>query len=214
MARAKLHLGIPEIAASIDLRHAKERNAWRKNRLLAVKLAARGEHTAAQVAEFCGIARGYLFEWIKTVREQGLEALLQRERPGPKPGAHRGFKPEAEAAFKAKLEAGEFITVVQAQRWLKEEHGVEKPYQTVWRWLKKAGGVLVRPRPSHSKKDPAAEEEFKAGLAAKLEALNIAAGSRVKLWMMDEARFGLHTDVRRVWAPARKTPGCAAPDQI
>ena len=33
----------------------------------------------------------------------------------------------------------------------------------------------------------------------KLEALEIEAGSQVKVWFMDEARFGLHTDLRRVW---------------
>jgi transposase-like protein len=167
MARAKLHLGIPEITASIDLRHAKERNAWRKNRLLAVKLAARGEHTAAQVADLCGIARGHLFEWIKTVREQGLEALLRREKPGPKPGARRGFKPEAETAFKAKLEAGEFVTVVQAQRWLKEEHGIEKPYQTVWRWIKKAGGGAGAAAAGSLQKRPRGRRGIQRGAGAK-----------------------------------------------
>jgi transposase-like protein len=138
MARPNLNLGIPEIAATIDLQHAKERNAWRKNRLQAIKLAARGEHSAAQIAEICGIARGRLFEWIKTVRNHGLEALMRRSKPGPKPGRCRGLAPAAEAEFKTKLEAGGFITVVQAQRWLQETHGVEKPYHTVWRWIKKA----------------------------------------------------------------------------
>jgi hypothetical protein len=66
--------------------------------------------------------------------------------------------------------------------------------------------VLVRPRPVHSKKDPAAEEQFKESLAEKLEALNIAEGSRVKVWTMDEARFGLHTQMRRVWALRGKRP--------
>ena len=33
----------------------------------------------------------------------------------------------------------------------------------------------------------------------KLEALQIPQGSRVKIWIMDEARFGLHTESRRVW---------------
>ena len=56
------------------------------------------------------------------------------------------------------------------------------------------------PRPSHSKKDPAAAQKFRDGLAEELEALEIPAGSRVKLWMMDEARFGLHTQLRKLWA--------------
>ena len=62
------------------------------------------------------------------------------------------------------------------------------------------------PRPSHSKKDPAAAGEFRNELAQKLENLELPAGSRVKLWMMDEARFGLHTELRRVWACKGQRP--------
>lgn len=205
MPRPKLKLELPE-AADIDRRHARERNPWRKNRLLAVKLAVRGEHTAAQIAELCGIARGHLFLWIKKVREQGLEALMERGRGGTRKGTRRGLDPAVDAEFNSKLAAGEFVTAVQAQRWLKEEHGLEHSYGKVWQWLKKAGGVIVRPRPVHSKKDPAAEEEFKGELAQKLEALNVPAGSRVKIWTMDEARFGLHTRMRRVWSLRGKRP--------
>ena len=79
-------LGLPEVAAVIDGRHAKERDARNKNRLLAIKLAARSEHTSAEIAGFCGIARGHLFRWMKTVREEGLEGLLKRGKPGPKEG--------------------------------------------------------------------------------------------------------------------------------
>jgi hypothetical protein len=140
-----LKLGRPDAAAVIDERYAQEPDGWRKRRLLAVKLAAKGEYTSAEVAELCGVTRTYLFEWLK------------------------------------------------------KEHGLERPYKTVWNWLKKANGVLRVPRPSHSKRNPAAAEAFKNELAAKLEALEIKAGSRVKVWFMDEARFGLHTALRRVW---------------
>lgn len=200
MARPKLKLGLPDVAATIGRRHAKERDPWCKNRLLAIKLAAAGEHTAAEVADLCGITRGHLFEWIKTVREGGLEALLTRGKRGPREGTCRGLDPAVAAGLKEKLAAGDFVTAVQAQRWLEQAHGVTRCYQTVWRWLKKAGGVLLVPRPSHSKKDPAAAQAFRDGLADKLEALGLAEGSRVKLWMMDEARFGLHTEMRRLWA--------------
>ena len=43
------------------------------------------------------------------------------------------------------------------------------------------------PRPSHSKKKPGAEQEFKEGLCEKLEVLGLEAGSTVKVWMMDTA---------------------------
>ena len=61
MPGRKLKLNQPAVAACIDQRHAREPDGWRKTRLLAVKLAARGESTAAQIADLCGIARGHVF---------------------------------------------------------------------------------------------------------------------------------------------------------
>jgi transposase len=206
MRGRKLKLGNPELAKEAQERYAKEKDGRRKNRLLAIKLVAKGEHTSAQIADLCGIARGYLFEWLKVVREKGLEALLDYGKPGPKKGSRRGISPQVVAELESKLAKGEFISAVAAKRWLKQAHGVERPYQTVWGWLKKAGGVLLVPRRSHSKKDPAAQERFPEELAEKLEALELPEGSRVKLWMMDEARFGLHTEIRRLWALKGQRP--------
>lgn len=199
MAKRTLQLGKPEVAAVIDERYAKEPDGWRKRRLLAVKLAAKGEYTSAEVADLCGINRTWLFEWLKVVRERGLEALLERGKTGPKKGTVYGVKPEVMEALRAKLAAHEFASAEQARRWLKEEHGIERPYGTVWSWLKKADGVLRVPRPSHSRKNPDAAEAFKSTVGEKFESLGIKAGSRVKVWFMDEARFGLHTELRRVW---------------
>ncbi len=206
MPGRKLQLGLPEVAATIDARHAKERDGWKKNRLLAVKLAAEGEYTAAEVGELCGIARGHVFEWLKLVRAGGLETLLERGKPGPKPGGIPSLEPEVAEQLSAKLADNDFNTAVEAQRWLAEKHGVERAYKTVWGWLKKLGGVLLVPRPCHLKKKAGAEDEFRASLGDRLHALDIPAGSRVKLWVMDEARFGLHTEVRRLWATKGSRP--------
>lgn len=194
------------MAANIDELHAKESDGWRKNRLLAIKLAARGQSTSAEIADLCGIARGYLFKWIKAVRTGGIEALLTRDKPGPKEGTCRGITPEIHAELEAKLRANEFVTVVQAQRWLEQNHNIKRPYSTVWHWLKKLKGVLLVPRPSHSKKDAAASTSFREELGQRLEALKIPAGSKVKLWVMDEARFGLHTEMRRLWGIKGQRP--------
>jgi transposase len=199
MAKRTLKLGRKDVAKIIDARYAKEPDGWRKRRLLAVKLAAKGQHTSAEVAELCGVARTWLFDWLKRVRTGGLEALLERGQRGPKKGTLRGVDAEVATALKAKLERHELTSAEQARRWLKQEHGVDRPYVTVWNWLKKWDGVLRVPRPSHSKKNPDAAAAFKGSVAEKLEALGLAAGSRVKVWFMDEARFGLHTELRRVW---------------
>lgn len=194
-----LKLGRPDAAAVIDERYAQEPDGWRKRRLLAVKLAAKGEYTSGEVAELCGVTRTYLFEWLSIVRKRGLEALLERGKPGPKEGTVRGVEPRVMEALRQQLAEHAFASAAAARRWLKKEHGIERPYKTVWNWLKKANGVLRVPRPSHSKAKPEAAEAFKSELAAKLEALEIKAGSRVRVWFMDEARFGLHTELRRVW---------------
>lgn len=171
MAGRKLKLGLPDVAVVIDARHSTERDPWKKNRLLLVKLAARGEHTAGEIAELCGIARGHLFRLIALVRKDGIEALLVRDKPGPRTGTRRGLSETARNELEAKISAGEFVTITQAQRWLEDSHGVKRPYKTVWGWIKKAGGVLLVPRPSHSKKDPAAAPAFRESLATQLEAL-------------------------------------------
>lgn len=199
MSGHTLKLGRPDAAAVIDERYAQEPDGWRKRRLLAVKLAAKGEYTSAEVAELCGIARTHLFEWLSIVRQRGLDALLERGKPGPKEGTVRGVEPRVMEALRQKLAEHSFASAQAARRWLKKEHGVDKPYKTVWNWLKKLNGVLRVPRPSHSKKKPEAAEAFKNALAGKLEVLEIKAGSRVKVWFMDEARLGLHTELRRVW---------------
>src|SRR5260221_12919579 len=118
MSGPRLKLRLPEVAASIDERYAREPDGWRKRRLLAVKLAAHGAMTSAEIADLCGIARGHLFVWLKVVREQGLEALLERGQPGPKEGVCRGVKAEVIAELQAKLEAHAFATAEQARRWL------------------------------------------------------------------------------------------------
>ncbi len=116
MPGTTLKLGSAKVAAVIDERYAKEPDGWRKRRLLAVKLAAKGEYTSAEVAELCGIARSHLFVWLKRVREEGLEALLERGKPGPAEGTRRGVAPEVMAALAERLAAHQFASAEHARR--------------------------------------------------------------------------------------------------
>lgn len=200
MRGPKLSLGRPEIAEQIDELHRKEKTGWKKNRLLAVKLASKGEHSSNQIAELCGISRGRFFEWMKKVRNEGLEGLLSRGQSGRPEGWRKDVKQEVIEEFEKKLKAHEFTTLEEARRWLLEKHKIDVSYNRVWYWAKKLKGVLRVPRPSHSKKDPAAAAEFRDNLTEKLEELKLAPGTKAKIWVMDEARFGLHTMMRKVWS--------------
>ena len=194
-----IKLGRPELSSQLEQRYRQEKDVRSKTRRLGVKLAAQAEQSAAQIAQVCGCSRASVFEWIRQFREGGFEQLLARDRPGPISGEMRGLPKAVQRQLQQGVQSGRWTTAEAARQWLSREHGIEKPYVTVWQWLKKAGGVLRVPRPRHPGHDVAAATAFREQLGEKLDALGLKAGSKVKVWVMDEARFGLHTETRRVW---------------
>lgn len=69
-----------------------------------------GEHTSAEIADLFGIARGHLFEWLKALRKEGLEAFLDDGKPGPKAVSRRELSAAVVAELEAKLAVGEFVS--------------------------------------------------------------------------------------------------------
>jgi hypothetical protein len=150
-----------------------------------------------------------VFDWLKMLRNGGIEGLLQRDKPGPRAGDFKLLKgkPRVKKQLQEGLQEGRWKTSPQLSRWLKEKHGLEVKNNTALSWLKKIGGVLRVPRPRHPRRGSDVEMgQFKASLGQKLEALQLPRGTKVKVWVMDEARFGLHTDLRRVWVPKGACP--------
>ena len=195
----KLKLARTDLAFKIPLKYQQEKNARKKVKLLAVKLAAEGNRTAIEIAKICGCSRSSLFVWIASFRSGGFEELLEGKKPGPTRGERRGITPKISGELDEGIINGRWCTIEAARRWLKKEYKIEKKYITMWAWIKKAGGVLRVPRPRHPGQNEEAVLAFKNELGSRLEALRLPAGSRVKIWVMDEARFGLHTEVRKVW---------------
>lgn len=211
MANKKLKLGCPEVAAIIDEKHAAAKPGWLKDRFLAIKLAAHGDYSAAKISELSGISRSRLFDLLKMVREGGLEAICERGKRGRREGWRKDDIPEGlMKRFEEKLAANEFATLQEARRWMREEYGVEASYNRIWYWAKKLKGVLLVPRPSHIKKKPLAAQEFRLELGRKLAGLGLEPNTRAHVWVMDEARFGLHTMLRKLWS----MKGARLPDKI
>jgi hypothetical protein len=144
--------------------------------------------------------------WLNAFRKHGFEELLERQKPGPEEGLFRGVPVDAVEELKKGVESGRWTTAVVARRWLEEKCQISKPYVTVWQWLKNQEGVLRVPRPKHPCQNPVATEALKEELGQKLNALQIPAGTRVKVWVMDEARLRLHTEMRRVWTTKGERP--------
>ena len=136
----KLKLGRPDLSAQIEQKYRREKDARSKVRLLCVKLAASGEHSAGEIAQICGCSRASVFEWIKAFREGGFDSLLRREKPGPRAGELRGLAEKVGRQLREGVQSGRWASAQAARQWLAREHGIERPYVTVWQWIKKCGG--------------------------------------------------------------------------
>ena len=169
-----------------------------KERLQVVLWATSGQHTLAELARLAGRARSTIQVWLESYLAGGVPQLVARETA---PGK---VSPVAETKVQTQMQAGlkegKWRTAGQVAAWLKETHGIERAAKSLYYWLGKVGGALRVPRPCHVKQDPAATAAFRAELEQNLEKLELPKDRAVKIWVADEARFGLHTQSRRCWA--------------
>lgn len=170
--------------------------AWARERLTAMRLVAQHVLSAAQIAEAVGVSRRTVFRYLGKFMTGGVAGLLQRDYQGGPPPTLAGADLDA---FLAQLREGKFRRAKQAQAWIKERTGRELSLPGVYAVLKKAGGVLKVPRKTHAKKDAAQAEAFKTTLAEKLAAAGAGAEGPVRLWVLDEHRYGLLPVIRRCW---------------
>lgn len=129
-------LGRPELAAEIEQRLARGGSQRHMERLMALRLGLGGEHTLEQIGLAVGRSRSRIIEWMKTAREQGVEALLARHQG-------RGRKPQLSAAalkgLRQGLRRGRWKRAKETAEWLQKRHGITLGAGGVRYWLKKAG---------------------------------------------------------------------------
>lgn len=179
-------------------RLAKEPPGARRERLLAVELGLKGELGLDQIAAAMGRSRATIQTWFDTYRKGGVDALL-RDARSDNPGRPSELSGQALAELRQDLADGRWRSVPQLQRWLAQTHGVKLALSSLYDRLGKACARLRVPRKSHVKKDPAASVAFREELPAKLSALALPPHRPVRLWVLDEMRYGLHGFTRRVW---------------
>jgi transposase len=199
----RFQLNRPDQAKAVVAALAACQNVSDQQRLLAMRLAASGQHTAAQIAGQLGISRRQFFNWVNALKKGGVEGLLARERGGGPPPQVQGKVLEE---FQAGLKAGEWKRAKEIQRWLQSRHQVKMGLKGVYYWLGKLGGVLKVPRKTHAKKDAAKALEFQQQLCEKLRSLNVAGGKPVRIWVIDEHRYGLIPVVRKCWTLRGERP--------
>jgi transposase len=169
-----------------------------KERLQVVLWATSGQHSLDELARLAGRARSTIQIWLDDFTAGGLAQLLERETPPGKTSPLAA--PKVQAQLQAGLKAGHWRTAAQVAAWLQETHGIKRATKSLYYWLGKVGGALRVPRPCHVQQNPAAKAAFRAELEQNLEKLNLPKDRAVKIWVADEARFGLHTQSRRCWA--------------
>lgn len=199
MARTLPELGA-KLVAEIEAAWAQPQPDWARRRLLVVRLIAQHELTVAEIMRVADVSRQTVFSYRDKVVAKGVDALLHREWAGARRPLVRGALAEE---FTELLEAGRFRRARDAQAWLKKRARRTLSVSGVRKVLHKLGGKLKVPRKSHAKKNPAKAEAFKLELPKRLEELAGATartGQPVRLWVLDEHRYGLLPVIRRVWA--------------
>jgi len=184
--------------ADLEVAWVQKQPEWARRRLQVVRLIAQHELSAEKIAAAVGVSRATVFNYLDRVAAGGIAALLQRGHSGgPEPtlsGADQG-------AFVEQLRQGKFRRAKEAQAWIRERTTRKLALSSVYTLLGKAGGVLKVPRKTHAKKDAAQAETFKRELPERLAAVTTeSAGRPVRLWVLDEHRYGLLPVIRRCWS--------------
>jgi transposase len=193
----RFHLHRPDLAQEVAEALATCQDVKEQQRLLAMRMAAGGQMTAAQIAEQLGVSRRQFFNWVRTLKAGGVTALLQREHGG---GAPARIKAPIQEQLLAGLQKGRWKRAKEIQAWLRQEHQTWLSLKGVYYWLGKLGGVLKVPRKTHARKDAVKSAEFQRTLCAQLKSLSVAGGKAVRIWVADEHRYGLIPVVRRCWS--------------
>lgn len=197
MARKLPALG-KELVDRIEEAWQQPQPDWARKRLLVVRLIALHQSSVAEIMAIAGVCRQTVFTYRDKVLAEGVGGLLKRDWAGARtPAVHGAVEDE----FKAKLEAGDFRQARDAQKWIVKRTRKQLTESGVRKLMHRLGGKLKVPRKSHRKKDQAASDAFKAELPGKLSAVvGESPGKPVRLWVLDEHRYGLLPVIRRVWS--------------
>jgi transposase len=161
-------------------------------------LVAQQQLSAEQIAVAVGVGRSTVFRHLDKFAAGGVGGLLHRDYKGGREPTLRG---DDQVAFAEQLRLGRIRRAKDAKAWLKARTQTELALSSVYTLLGKAGGEFKVPRKTHAKKDAAAAEAFKTELASRLAAASVGADlQRVRLWVLDEHRYGLLPVIRQCWA--------------
>jgi len=171
---------------------------WARKRLLVVRLIGHHEHTVAEIMKIADVCRQSVFTYRDKVVRDGVEGLLSRKKQKGRPPLVRGALAQE---FIENLEGGKFRQARDAQKWIEKRTRKTMSESGVRQFMRSLGGKLKVPRKSHVKKDAKAAQEFRAAMSQRIvEVVGETPQKPVRIWVLDEHRYGLLPVIRRVWA--------------
>jgi transposase len=117
----RYHLNRPDLAQAVAIELRTCQDVKSQQRLLAARLAASGQLTAAQIAEQLGISRRRFFDWMNALKAGGLAGLLERQHGG---GAAPQVQGDARQELLTGLQSGRWKRAKEIQHWLRERHAI------------------------------------------------------------------------------------------
>ena len=156
----------------------KETVGWRKERLVALNMGFKPDHSISQIGGVLGRGPATIQRWFDKYRAQGIEGVLNRAY---KRKIKNGCNGQVEAFLMAGLKKKRWNTVVQATAELEEYMGRSFAYKTVWRWLKNCVGVLQVPHSVHEKRDSSKATVFKQDFLEARQRLLVKQSNPVKV---------------------------------
>ncbi len=149
-----------------DLRReaAKTRHADQARRLLALALVMEGA-SRTDAATACGMDRQTLRDWVHRYNADGIDGLVDRKAPGPRPRLTAGQQAELARI----VEQGPDVADDGIVRWRRVDlrdliaarFGVALHERTVGKVLDRLNFSHMSVRPRHPKADAAVQETFK-----------------------------------------------------
>lgn len=127
----------------------RETVAWKRTRLLVIRLAMTGAHHREEVAQIAGCSLSAVASWAKLCRQGGLEALLQRKSNGRDQCPLNAGQLEA---VRTGLREGKWTRIKDLMAWVRETFSLSLSYPAARGILKKLGAKIKVPRRSHTKK--------------------------------------------------------------